>query len=315
MPNSRSTLNTTAVWHISSTRSCATKSAARNCMRMIANAAVTYVLPSHNMPPPLPQCLYSQYYEALEPLPPLPQPPLWRSPPTSPTKPGGSSTRKKTEVEAHKQAISRHRAQWQRGPTPPGYWDIGFPDTQRVAALNAEADRMHARKRALVEEEAEYVVPFAHQLSKVRRLTRFTGGVEGIRSGSRNGFPLLDISLGIIILRGLLVSGYMLYASCYRYAMILDGPSAHVSSSTLPTTYINGCTCTQQRSEAERTILAPAIDLSANESRRRTAFAPDPVRRNHAVPHRGAWDRVEQSPGRQLAQHAQRMVVASESRS
>lgn len=192
MPNSRSTLNTTAVWHISSTRSCATKSAARNCMRMTANAAVTYVLPSHNTPPPLPQCLYSQYYEALEPLPPLPQPPLWRSPPTSPTKPGGSSTRKKTEVEAHKQAISRHRAQWQRGPTPPGYWDIGFPDTQRVAALNAEADRMHARKRALVEEEAEYVVPFAHQLSKVRRLTRFTGGVEGIRSGSRNGLALPD---------------------------------------------------------------------------------------------------------------------------
>ena len=80
---------------------------------------------------------------------------MWRSPPTSTAKRGTGGRDKDAEIEAHKQAISRHRAHWARGETPPRYWDIGFPDTQEVAAMNAEAARMHERKRARVAEDAE----------------------------------------------------------------------------------------------------------------------------------------------------------------
>ena len=104
----------------------------------------------------------AQYYEAVGPLPSRLQPPVWRSPESSPSKRrSGKRTRdsfedddEKGEIEAHKNAISRHRQPWERAKTPPGYWNIGFPDTQEVAAMNAEAARMHERKRAMVAEEA-----------------------------------------------------------------------------------------------------------------------------------------------------------------
>ncbi|KAH9929070.1 DNA repair protein endonuclease SAE2/CtIP C-terminus-domain-containing protein [Epithele typhae] len=88
------------------------------------------------------------YYAALKPPPPRLQAPMWRSPSSSPVKPVA-------EASTHKQTVSRHRATWARAKTPPGYWNIGFPDTQEVAALNAEANRMHAEKRAAVADEAE----------------------------------------------------------------------------------------------------------------------------------------------------------------
>ena len=66
-----------------------------------------------------------------------------------------SSSATAAAIEEHKNAISRHRQPWERAKTPPGYWNIGFPDTQEVAAMNAEAARMHERKRAMVAEEAE----------------------------------------------------------------------------------------------------------------------------------------------------------------
>ena len=104
--------------------------------------------------------LLQQYYEAVGPLPSRPLPPLWRSPPASPSKP--SAELKDDEelttaaaIEAHKQEISRHREHWDRGTTPPGFWMIGFPDTQQVAAMNAEAALIHERKRAFIAEEAE----------------------------------------------------------------------------------------------------------------------------------------------------------------
>ncbi|KAI0753341.1 DNA repair protein endonuclease SAE2/CtIP C-terminus-domain-containing protein [Daedaleopsis nitida] len=106
------------------------------------------------------------YYEAVGPLPSRLQPPAWRSPESSPSKRRkGKRTRDsfedddedkgEIEIEAHKNAISRHRQHWARAATPPGYWNIGFPDTQEVAQMNAEARRMHERKRALVAVEAE----------------------------------------------------------------------------------------------------------------------------------------------------------------
>ena len=58
-------------------------------------------------------------------------------------------------VRAHRQAVSRHRAQWERAPTPPGYWDIGFPDTQAVVKINEQAAELHQRKRQAVAKEAK----------------------------------------------------------------------------------------------------------------------------------------------------------------
>jgi len=62
-----------------------------------------------------------------------------------------------TGVSAHRQAVSRHRAQWERPPTPPGYWNIGFPDTQAVEKINEQAAEMHRRKREAVAKEAQEV--------------------------------------------------------------------------------------------------------------------------------------------------------------
>ena len=58
-------------------------------------------------------------------------------------------------MSAHRQAVSRHRAQWERAPTPPGYWDIGFPDTQAVENINERAAELHRKKRARIAKEAE----------------------------------------------------------------------------------------------------------------------------------------------------------------
>ncbi|KAH9851047.1 DNA repair protein endonuclease SAE2/CtIP C-terminus-domain-containing protein [Lenzites betulinus] len=94
------------------------------------------------------------YYDAVGPLPPRLQAPLWRSPESTPSKPSRNEPFEAAAIEEHKQAISRHRQHWARAKTPPGYWNIGFPDTQEVARMNAEAARMHAQKRAMVEDEA-----------------------------------------------------------------------------------------------------------------------------------------------------------------
>lgn len=129
-----------------------------------------------------PHTTRSQYYKAVGKLPPGPQPPLWRSPHATPmkaTSPGRrhladassvpNSPRKRrvrdedgdedadedtAAIAAHVQQISRHRQQWERPKTPPGYWEIAFPDTQEAAAINAQAREMHKQKRARVEEEA-----------------------------------------------------------------------------------------------------------------------------------------------------------------
>ena len=40
-----------------------------------------------------------------------------------------------------------------RANTPPGYWNIGFPDTQEVGDINEKAEAMHRKKREEVERE------------------------------------------------------------------------------------------------------------------------------------------------------------------
>jgi len=133
-----------------------------------------------------------QYYEGVGPLPSGLQPPLWRSPSATPAKPclrqsrshspGGknppkfqrrkekraytgpmSDLHRQHEIESHKKAISRHRHAWARATTPPGYWDIGFPDTQAVVDINEKAKQMHKRKKAEIDKDAE------NEVGKYRR--------------------------------------------------------------------------------------------------------------------------------------------------
>ncbi|RXW22413.1 hypothetical protein EST38_g3440 [Candolleomyces aberdarensis] len=96
------------------------------------------------------------YYEAVGPLPSRLQPPLWRSPSTTPTKQCQHhwSAGRQMDIESHKKAISRHRHNWERAKTPPAYWNIGFPSTQEVGEINEKAERMHQEKVLEIEKEA-----------------------------------------------------------------------------------------------------------------------------------------------------------------
>ncbi|KAG1754158.1 DNA repair protein endonuclease SAE2/CtIP C-terminus-domain-containing protein [Suillus lakei] len=100
------------------------------------------------------------YYEGVGPLPKPLQRPLWRSPSSTPTKKRRLSfdslsdcKENREDIEHHKKEISRHRHHWYRAKTPPGYWDIGFPDTQETTDINRRAAEMHARKLGEVESE------------------------------------------------------------------------------------------------------------------------------------------------------------------
>ncbi|KAI0763251.1 DNA repair protein endonuclease SAE2/CtIP C-terminus-domain-containing protein [Irpex lacteus] len=110
-----------------------------------------------------------EYYSALAPLPLPAQPPLWRSPPTTPQKKRKYDTFDSDEepenttslsrsVKQHVQKVSRHRRRWEAPKTPPGYWDIGFPDTQQTEEINKRAREMHADKLRNAEAEARQVV-------------------------------------------------------------------------------------------------------------------------------------------------------------
>ncbi|KAG2158011.1 DNA repair protein endonuclease SAE2/CtIP C-terminus-domain-containing protein [Suillus bovinus] len=101
------------------------------------------------------------YYEGVGPLPMPLQQPLWRSPSSTPTKKrrlsfdGLSDCKENREdIEHHKTEISRHRHHWYRAKTPPGYWDIGFPDTQETTDINRRAAEMYAQKLVDIENEA-----------------------------------------------------------------------------------------------------------------------------------------------------------------
>lgn len=59
------------------------------------------------------------------------------------------------EGNMHRQAISRHRHHWERTKTPPGYWNIGIPDTQETEEINKQAREMHTKKRKEMEEAAK----------------------------------------------------------------------------------------------------------------------------------------------------------------
>lgn len=77
-----------------------------------------------------------------------------RRSPSRSRSPGRSSRYRRNDIDTHKQHISRHRAAWARGTTPPGYWDIGFPNTQMTEEINEKAREIHERKMEMVEREA-----------------------------------------------------------------------------------------------------------------------------------------------------------------
>ena len=73
-------------------------------------------------------------------------------------------------MQEHQDKVSRHREtvcqavnsiastadkynQWRKPPTPPGFWQIAFPNTQDVEQQNAMADQMTAERDAQVRRE------------------------------------------------------------------------------------------------------------------------------------------------------------------
>jgi hypothetical protein len=66
-----------------------------------------------------------------------------------------STDRRDNDIAQHKKDISRHRHNWERASTPPGYWNIGFPSTQEASDINEQAKEMHRQKFLIVEQEAK----------------------------------------------------------------------------------------------------------------------------------------------------------------
>ena len=62
--------------------------------------------------------------------------------------------RRQADIDAHQKAISRHRQTWARAKTPPGYWEIGFPNTQEVGYINNRAKEMEKKKKMEIENES-----------------------------------------------------------------------------------------------------------------------------------------------------------------
>ncbi|RXK36537.1 hypothetical protein M231_06196 [Tremella mesenterica] len=129
------------------------------------------------------------YYHAIGPIPRYNTGPIWKSPSPSPSPPSSLHTsrqkpllttddhlneihpdllkeefvgmetskkeknQKEREIQEHQNKISRHREVWIRPPTPPGYWNIGFPTTQDVQEQNKKADEMVREKEAKLRAE------------------------------------------------------------------------------------------------------------------------------------------------------------------
>ncbi|TIB94795.1 hypothetical protein E3Q19_00158 [Wallemia mellicola] len=49
-------------------------------------------------------------------------------------------------AQEHKNRSSKHRSHWPRPKTPPGYWDVDFPSTQKIALNKEQARQMHKEK-------------------------------------------------------------------------------------------------------------------------------------------------------------------------
>jgi hypothetical protein len=56
-------------------------------------------------------------------------------------------------IKIHRHAVSRHRAEWTAPASPPGYWQMGFPNTQQIADFNRQGEEMAREKRERIEAE------------------------------------------------------------------------------------------------------------------------------------------------------------------
>ncbi|KAG8773728.1 hypothetical protein FRC15_001849, partial [Serendipita sp. 397] len=109
------------------------------------------------------------YYKAVGPLPPRLQPPLWKSPTHTQEAAKDQLRRCKHHMKVesdddeevdrdtavHQNQVSRHRVVFTAGADPVDYWEIGFPDTQRVKEINAQAEKSHKKKEKMMEKEAQ----------------------------------------------------------------------------------------------------------------------------------------------------------------
>ncbi|PWN92813.1 hypothetical protein FA10DRAFT_263568 [Acaromyces ingoldii] len=67
-----------------------------------------------------------------------------------------TSEQREARMQEHRQQLSRHRAYGPPELTPPGYWDIGFPTTQKQKQLNQLAEEEHERKRRQMATDPRY---------------------------------------------------------------------------------------------------------------------------------------------------------------
>ncbi|EPQ30325.1 uncharacterized protein PFL1_01851 [Pseudozyma flocculosa PF-1] len=68
-----------------------------------------------------------------------------------------AAARREAEIQARRQATSRHRAWGLPDTTPPGYWNINFPDTQQQDEINAQARLETERKRRRIAADPRFV--------------------------------------------------------------------------------------------------------------------------------------------------------------
>lgn len=60
------------------------------------------------------------------------------------------------QQQKHKQLTSRHRDFGPPPLTPPGYWDIDFPTTQKLGELNKQAEEAHEKQRQRVARDPRF---------------------------------------------------------------------------------------------------------------------------------------------------------------
>ncbi|WWD19677.1 hypothetical protein CI109_104139 [Kwoniella shandongensis] len=89
------------------------------------------------------------YYEAVGEIPRFNQGPMWKDPDVVEEREVDGAE----GVREHQNKVSRHRETWTKPRTPPGYWKIGFPNTQDVAEQNQVADKMMREKEERMRRE------------------------------------------------------------------------------------------------------------------------------------------------------------------
>lgn len=67
------------------------------------------------------------------------KPPLWRTPKKN------QKVKERESIYQYMPNIAHHQIQPELPQTPPGYWNIGFPDTQEIELINRQAQSLHKK--------------------------------------------------------------------------------------------------------------------------------------------------------------------------